>query len=152
MKKTLFISILAVISTVLISGFIMNAAAEESNGFMGLFGGDRDKMIENKAEVMGLSSEELQAKFDQGLNFHEIVEESGLSSEEMHEKMEAHKNAEIDNLVTEGKISEEYAQEIKQNMKERHQNRIENGGFGQGMKRGRGMMKQECHDQVNTDS
>jgi len=152
MKKTLLISIFAVISTVLISGLIMNASAEENNGLMGLFGGGRDKMIENKAKVLGLSTEDLKAQLDQGQTFHEIIEESGLTPEELHEQMQAKKTEEIDNLVATGKISEEFAQELKQKMEERNQNRLENGGFGRGIKKGYGLMKQECNRQINTDS
>ena len=146
MKKTLLISSFAIISTVLISGFIMNASADEGNGFLGLFVGGREQMIENKAEILGLSNEQLQQKLEEGQRFPEIIEESGLTHEELHEKMQAQKTEEIDNLVATGKISEEFAQELKQKMEERNQNRLENGGFGQGMKRGRGMMKQNCQN------
>lgn len=151
MKKTLLVSLFAVASTVLISGFIMNASAEEGNGFFGgLFGGGRDKMIENKAEALGLSAEELQTKLDEGLTFPEILEESGLSQEELHEKMQAQRTAEIDSLVSEGKISAEFGEEIKQNMAEREQNMAQNGFKGKGQGRGLHVMNGECDCQDNT--
>ncbi len=134
MKKTLLISLFAVVSTVLVSGFILSASAQESSGFLGgFFGGGREQMIENKAEALGLPAEDLQAKLDDGMRFPEIIEESGITHDEMRERMHARKIEGIDNMVAEEKISAEYGEELKQTMEERTQSMGQNGARGKGM-------------------
>lgn len=60
-------------------------AAATGDGFTGR-GAGREQMVERKAEILGMSAEELETALE-GNAFLEIVEEHGLTREEMHERM-----------------------------------------------------------------
>lgn len=64
-------------------------------------------MLESKADILGLSVEELQAKIDAGMTFKEIMDEQGLTQEALHEQMMAAKIESLNQLVADGTITQE---------------------------------------------
>ena len=53
----------------------------------GFFGMPRENMLERKAELFSMTTRELQAELDSGKTFHEIMEEQGISQEDMQATM-----------------------------------------------------------------
>jgi len=97
-------------------------------------GGGYESMLENKAEILDMTVEELNAAKEDGVTFREIIEEKGIDFDEFHEQMKAKRaeriNARMDQLVEDGRIAREEANE-----------RIESfGDFeGKGRRMGAGM-------------
>lgn len=83
MNKTVVISGSLLALSVLIIGGLSFATAHDG-GFSKGFGfrGDPEKRLEMKAEFLGISTDELQAKLDEGQNFKEIAEEQGITKED----------------------------------------------------------------------
>jgi len=59
-------------------------------------------MLEQKADILGLSADELQAKHDEGLKFMEIAEEQGITLEQMQAKH----MADLGQALADGKITQ----------------------------------------------
>ena len=77
------------------------ASAGIATAHFGQFSGDKDKMIERHAEILGLDPEEVKAELEDGKTFKEIISESGQSKEEIIEKKKAfwtEKKKQIDEL------------------------------------------------------
>lgn len=72
-----------------------------------------EKMVEAHAEILGLTTEELQALHDEGKTFEEILEMQGLTKEEFKESAKAYHQAKIkaylDQLVADGELTQEEA-------------------------------------------
>lgn len=70
-------------------------------------------MFEQKAELLGVSVEDVKNAWAEGKNFQELAEESGITKEElkdrMKEKMEARMKEHLQDLVDEGVITQEQA-------------------------------------------
>jgi len=158
MKKTLIISLVAIITTVLISGFIIKASAEETSqpnsntphfglGFGRISGSARhEKMLENSAKILGMTPEELQKEIK---TLPEVIKEKGMSLEEFQKKMHEKKLNEVDELVKHGKISQDFANEIKERMENHFKQREKEGNsfHGFGRKTGNGpkfFFQQNC--------
>ena len=126
MKKILFYSLLAVGTVGLVSASAISAQGFFYNHAMNSEGleakGGYEKMLEAKAEVLGLSVEDLQTAKEQGQTFQDIAEDQGLSVDELcaqmqekrqefrAQKMEARKTH-IEELVANGTITREQADE-----------------------------------------
>ena len=97
-----------------------------------------ENMIQTKAEILGLNIDELNAAKEQGKCFHEIIEEQDLTMEQFRERMKELKSEQRQNrlnqFVTEGKITQEQADERLEAMN----NRFENGEMGKGFHKGFG--------------
>jgi len=65
------------------------------------------QMLETRAEILGISTEELQKELDAGKNMGDIAKEKGLTSEEFHQKMLAAKKIHLENLVKAGVLTQE---------------------------------------------
>jgi len=74
MKKILLYMLLGV-GVVGLTGAGMVFAGESFNKGMG---GGYEVMIEKKAEILGITVEELNTAREEGATFHEIIEEQGL--------------------------------------------------------------------------
>lgn len=118
---------------------ITSAATPNNQGFGQRFG-DRmknhphfEQMADIQAEALGLSVDEIKALRDEGKNFHEIVEESGVDMDVFHEKMRASHEAFLQEQVTAGNITQEQADERLEWMDERHEEGLREGG---GMRHG----------------
>ena len=99
---------------------------------------------EKMAEVLGLDVDEVKSELEAGKKMKDILEANGLDREAVHEKMKAAHKVKIQELVGEGKITQEQADEKLERMenhefgdrKERRQERREGnerpdrGGFG----------------------
>ena len=96
----------------------------------------RGKNIEMKAEVFGMTVEELQAELDAGKKFHTIAEEAGLEREdvrtETQEIMKAKVSERLARLVAEGEITQEEADEKLANMGQRHETQSGKRGMRKG--------------------
>ena len=94
----------------------------------------RGKNIEMKAEVFGMTVEELQAELDAGKKFHVIAEERGLEREDVRTKtqeiMKAKVGERLARLVAEGEITQEEADEKLEKMGQRHESQTGKRGFG----------------------
>jgi len=113
MKKTLLI----LSGVVLVSGALLTFAGTVSaHGFWGK-GGNKGDRLEKKAQVLGLSVEELEDKLET-MTFQEIIEEQGLTREELFER----KKEIIQEYWTELGLSEEEIEERLEKMQERYEN------------------------------
>jgi len=86
-----------------------------------------EAMLENKADLLGISVDELREKVKQGKTFREIVGEHELTIEEFCEKNKEKMGEWLQQLVDEGKITEEEMNEKIETMEERC---LENAGNG----------------------
>ena len=86
-------------------------------------------MFEQKAALLGISVEEMKNAWAEGKNFHEFMEESGLTKEDlkarMKESMEARMAEHLQSLVDDDVITQEQADQ-----------RSESVGEGKGFKKG----------------
>jgi competence protein ComGC len=151
MKKILLYSLLAVsvvglvgASAVSAQGFFhnhaMNSEGKESQG-------GYEKMLENKAEIFGLSVDQLKTAKEEGKTFCEIAEDQGLSMEELRAQMQEKKQelraqkiegrkAHIEELIANGTITQEQAGEKLEwleNREGRGKMLYRNGGEGRFM-------------------
>jgi len=99
-----------------------------------------EAMLERKAEVLGISVEDLKDAKEEGMNFREIAEEQGWTAEDFYLKMQTQLEVHLQELVDQGKITQEQADQKLEWMQEKHNNgdcHEEGFGFGRGMiKRG----------------
>lgn len=77
----------------------------------------RHNIIQDRADILGLSVDELREKIEGGMTFPEIVEEAGFTKEEFAEKMKDKMKENLDKLVEEGKISSEQAEKMLERAK-----------------------------------
>ncbi|MEA3452937.1 MAG: hypothetical protein U9Q96_01195 [Patescibacteria group bacterium] len=133
MKKLLLYTLLG-IGVVGLTGAGMVFAGESFSKGMG---GGYESMMENKAELLGITVDELNTARDEGTTFHEIIEEQGLDFDAFYESMQEKRaeriNARMDQLVAEGRITREQADE-----------RIEAFGDFEGKGRRMGAGKGDC--------
>lgn len=75
------------------------------------------------ANVLGITTEELNTEFQSGKKIEDIVTEHGLTMDQFNQKMLELRKEEISKSVSEGKITQEQAYKMMQNMGERHHNK-----------------------------
>ncbi len=107
-----------------------------------------ENMLENKAEIFGLSVEDLKVAKEEGKTFCEIVEEQGLDLDEFRAQIQGKKQEQreqrieqiqthLNQLVANGEITQEQADNKIQRMQERFENFGDkgnrNGGAGRFM-------------------
>lgn len=132
MKKILLYSLLTVgvvglvsASAVSAQGFFYNRAMDSAGGY--------ERILENKAEILGLSVDDLKAAKEEGQTFQEIAENQGLSIEELRAQMQEKKQelraqkmegmkAHIEELVANEEITQERADYKIQKIQERFEN------------------------------
>ncbi len=103
------------------------APCHQERGGDGIFGKmDKEQMLQNHAEVLGMTVEALQAAIDSGQNFQEIAESKGITQEQMQEKMQSQMKVHLSELVAAGTITQEQMDEHL----ERMTNKPEGKGFG----------------------
>jgi polyhydroxyalkanoate synthesis regulator phasin len=121
-------------------------------------------MGSNVAEFLGISQEDLRAARQAGQSLVQVAAEKGISEQQLLDYMLAQRGAQLDQLVTDGKITQEQADQHKQLMTERIKeninrtnigpNRAEGrglkaGGMGAGMGKGLGRGQGNCGGQCN---
>ena len=111
MKKLLLYTLLGV-GVIGLTGAGMVFAGET---FQKGIGGGHEAMLEDKAEILGMTVEELNTTREEGEMFRETIESKGLDFDEFHEQMKAKRaeriNAKMDQLVEDGRINREQANE-----------------------------------------
>lgn len=116
MKKEHLLAYSFVAVLALAIGGLTIASAESSGFWKGNFdpGQKHQMMLENKADILGLSVEELQTMHEEGMTFEEIFTEQGITPEELHEQMMASKIERLDQLLADGDITQEqYDQKLE---------------------------------------
>lgn len=97
------------------------------------YGHGKQRALETKAEILGISADELEDKLDD-MTFAEIAEEKGISLDEWHQEMQEKTQERWQEMG----LSDEEIQERVQRMEERHaecdgtgsMNRFGGKGFG----------------------
>ena len=106
---------------------------EQGNFFpMGHFPGPRDgakaafRGNDELAQVLGMSADELKAELQQGKKITDIAQEKGLTADQLRQKLLDAKIQAIQQAVTDGKITQEKADEMINKL----QNAPQKWGFG----------------------
>lgn len=103
------------------------APCHQGRGGDGMFAKvDKDQMLNDHAEILGMTQEELQAALDAGQRFDQIAESKGITQEQMQEKMQTKMKEHLSDLVAAGTITQE---QMDQHL-ERMANKPEDKGFG----------------------
>ncbi len=139
MKKYLAYAILPILAVSVLSVGVVSASS--------WFGGNaspekiaekHETMFENRAEILGITAEELKQAWTGGKSLCEIAEEQGLAQEELQERMIEAKKERLQShmqvLIARGKISQEQANEKMENMQEMFENGNGKIGIGGGFK------------------
>lgn len=141
MKKELGYLVLGgVIASVLTSGLVYAQGVSTTNiddasvapchqerGGDGIFGKtNKEERLKDQAEILGMTTEELQTALDAGQKFHEIAESKGITQEQMHEKMQSKMKERLSELVAAGTITQEQMDKHLEHMA----NKPEGKGFG----------------------
>ena len=149
MKKALSISLLA-LGAILVSTSGIALAAVPNNGLahnkpiLENRGIGFQNMLERKADIIGITSDELKTELKAGKNFLNIAEEHGLTPEKFHEELKNRAKEYLEDLVKEGTITQAQADQKLERMENRAMNCTANSflgghrktGFGKGMIRG----------------
>ncbi|MFA4885342.1 MAG: hypothetical protein WC601_06160 [Desulfotomaculaceae bacterium] len=138
-------------------------AGQGNRGGYGLhMGRNMGGMGTNMAEFLGISQEDLSAARQAGQSLVQIAAEKGISEQQLLDYMLAQRVAQFDQLVADGKITQEQADQHKQFMTERVQENLNRttvgpnntgdrgfkaGGMGAGM--GKGLGQGRCGGQCN---
>lgn len=101
---------------------------------MGLFPGPRNgakaefrgKQLDELAQALGMSADELKAELQQGKKITDIAQEKGLTADQLHQKLLDARIQAIQQAVKDGKISQEKAYEMIKKL----QNAPQHRGFG----------------------
>ncbi|MGQ9554893.1 MAG: hypothetical protein ACUVWR_12355 [Anaerolineae bacterium] len=83
-----------------------------------------DTMVAEVAKALGLEVEDLEARLADGESIWQIARDRGLSNQEISDIMVAARNSALDKAVTEGLLTQEQADWMKEHMQQR--------GFGGG--------------------
>ena len=93
------------------------APCHQGRGGEPMFGKmDKEQMLQNHAEMLGMSMTELQQALDAGQNFQEIAASKGITQEQMQEKMQTQMKAHLSEQVSAGTITQEQADEHLERM------------------------------------
>lgn len=84
----------------------------------------QEKIFSAKAEVLGMTTDELKSKLDSGSKMKDLISDTGLSQEELQSKMNEKINQiekdHLEELVSEGIITQEQADKILKNVEIHH--------------------------------
>jgi len=89
-------------------------------------------MHDTVAEILGITEDELDSLRASGKSLEEIAEEKGITTEQLVEVLVKARTEQLDQLVEDGKITEEQKTAILENMEENIKNAITNSDFGPG--------------------
>lgn len=96
-----------------------------------------EKMLDQKAEILNLTADELEAKLDEGKTFVEIAEEQGVTYTDIQNYMNAQFEENLQARIDSGFLTEEQADQLREQHNE--QDGAMMGmvmGGGMGMRRG----------------
>ena len=98
-----------------------------------------DKMMESKADVLGMSVDEIKDMHNDGIMLHDILEDKGIDMDEFHDKMMENHKEFLQEQVSAGNITQEQADKRLEWMEKRHEEGPrEKGAMHRGMHRGQG--------------
>jgi uncharacterized protein YidB (DUF937 family) len=83
----------------------------------------QEVMIDALAEATGLSVDEINQRMEEGETLHEIAESAGVEGEELAALMEEALDVALVQAVEDGELTQEQADQIKEHMEERFENR-----------------------------
>lgn len=131
-KSLLFSGSLLALSALIVGGLSF-ASAHGENSKDASFRHNPEERLEMKAELFGISTDELQAMLDEGKNFRNITQELEITKEDIQAKMEEYRTNHLNQLVADGAITQEEAQERLENMGN-HKKSF--GGYHKGFNKG----------------
>lgn len=103
------------------------APCHQGRGADAMFGKmDKEQMLKDQAEILGMTTTELQTAIDAGQRFPEIAESKGITQAQLQEKMQAKMKTHLSELVAAGTITQAQMDEHL----ERMANKQEGKGFG----------------------
>lgn len=89
------------------------STADGTTGFM------HDDMLAALADGLGMTTEELQARLDDGDTLPQIAEDQGLTQDELVTLIDQARETALDNAVANGTLTEEQAQRMEERMDQR---------------------------------
>jgi hypothetical protein len=97
-----------------------------------------EKMLDQKAEILNLTADELEAKLDEGKTFVEIAEEQGVTYTDIQNHMNAQFEENLQARIDSGFLTEEQADQLREQHSEQDGSMMGMVmGEGMGMRRGR---------------
>ncbi len=148
MNKTLTFSILSLAALGLAVGGTVyakgqsNHLGDTSNKVAHGGGQGYETVLTNKADILGVSVEELKEMTSNGKTFSDIAQEQGISKDELHETMKENMQNRVNQLVSEGIITQDQADQRLERMQENLANCADRGNLKSrqhGGSRGMGM-------------
>jgi len=137
MKKSLIYTLLALG----IFGLVGAGAVSARGGFGGFSDASPEEitqrfetMLQNKADLLGISVDEMKNAWTEGKRFMEIAEEQGITQEQFQEIRRERIEARLQTLVEGGVITQEQADQRLQGIGEQ----LGGGGFRKGFHKGSG--------------
>ncbi len=103
------------VGTLVIGSAGLAQAHDSGKGMALAWGSKSEKHLEHKAELLGMSVEELKKQLDAGKTPKEIAEAQGLTKEEMKKRHEELRQKHLDQMVADGKLTKEKAEELAKN-------------------------------------
>ena len=91
--------------------------------------GDKTEWLAEHAEMFGMTIDELQTVLDDGQRPHEIAESNGITQEQMQEFMQSNMKEHMAELVADGTITQEQAEQRLEHMEEKAGNMGRHGHF-----------------------
>ncbi|MGB9663205.1 MAG: hypothetical protein ACPL5F_14540 [Moorellaceae bacterium] len=80
-------------------------------------GGPGGKHLEDMAQILGMTTDELKTQMEKGKKLEDLAQEKGLTQEQLREKMMELRIQEIQQAVKDGKLSQDKADEMIERMK-----------------------------------
>lgn len=96
-------------------------------------------MMSDIATILGTTKDQLLNELKNGKTLQDLLKAKNLSTEDFKSKLISMQTAKIDKLVTDGKITKDQAEKLKENIKTKINNWDLSKGFGKGSRSGCGM-------------
>ena len=88
---------------------------------------NREEIIEKKVEMLGLDFDEVETQLEKGKTIREIISEAGITREDILEKKKVFMVEYLNQLVADGKITQEQADEKIEGMEEKYEQCSQDG-------------------------
>jgi hypothetical protein len=113
-------------------------------------------MIDGVADFLGLTTDQVREERQSGKSLFEIANEKGVSKDKLLDQMLEQRKAQLDDLVKQGKLTKDQANQYLDQMKDRMGTMVERSetggpGFG-GRGQGKGMQPGSCGGMMNQQS
>lgn len=137
MKRLLILSLL-VAGALGLSSAGLALAGQGFNMMSGGRGAGNTAMLENKAAVFGITVDELKNQIAAGKTFYGLMQEKGLSFNDLHNRAKERVQTQLAELVKNGDITQKQMDRQLQFMDEHHAEAMVSGGAGMMGGRGHG--------------